>query len=196
MTTLNPSVDKYIDNLTQWSGVTKALRKIAVQCKLSEEVKWRKPCYSYDGKNIVIIQGFKDYCALLFFKGSLLKDPENILEKTGPNSRVGRQIRFTSVKQVADLEQVVKAYIREAIEIEKAGLKTPAPVADEIEIPSELQHEMDADPVFRKAFDALTPGRQRGYIFHISGAKKSETRAGRIKKNKKRIMQGKGIHDR
>lgn len=170
------------------------LRTIILDCGLDEELKWGKPCYAFQGKNVVIIQGFKAYCALLFFKGVLLKDADGVLDKTGENTQVGRQMRFTHVREIVEREPILKAYIREAVEVEKAGLKVkikkhPKP------IPEELQNKLDKIPALKAAFEALTPGRQRAYIFYFSAAKQSKTRESRVEKCMRRILNGKGLHD-
>ncbi len=172
-----------------------ALRRIILDCDLREELKWGKPCYAFQEGNVVIIQGFKAYCALLFFKGVLLKDPEGILVKTGPNTRVGRQIRFRDARQLEEMEPILKAYIRQAVEVEKAGLKADVPKNTELKIPEELQNRLDANRALKTAFEALTPGRQRGYTFYLSAAKQSKTRAARVEKCMPQILKGKGLND-
>lgn len=190
---MNAKVDAYVVQAGQWREIIEPLRTIAQDCGLTEEFKWGKPCYAFEGINIVVIQGFKAYCALLFMKGYLLSDPENVLIKTGENTKVGRQIRFATAEDVAALEPVIKAYIHEAVEAEKSGLKVeldrtlPAPV--------ELQDKFDEMPALKKAFDALTPGRQRAYIIYISASKQTQTRQLRIEKNIQRILNGKGLND-
>lgn len=191
---MNPKVDGYLRRAKKWQEEMKKLRRIILDCQLTEELKWGKPCYTYQGKNIVVIQGFKDYCALLFLKGFLLNDPEGILVMTGENTRVGRQIRFTHVREIVTLKATLKAYIYEAIEVEKAGLKGNLKM-DPKPIPEEFQNELDAVPALKKAFDALTPGRQRAYIFYFSAPKLSKTRASRVEKCKKQILKGKGLDD-
>lgn len=178
-----------------WSEELVQLRRIILECGLTEEMKWGVPCYTYQGNNIFLLSAFKDNCSVSFFKGVLLEDAEGVLVAPGKNSQASRVFRFTSVQQVNEQEDLLKRYIFEAIEVEKAGLqvefmKNPEP------IPEELQAKLDEDPFFRAAFAALTPGRQRGYILHISGAKQSATRASRVEKHVSRIMEGKGIHDR
>jgi uncharacterized protein YdeI (YjbR/CyaY-like superfamily) len=190
----NPKVNVHFDEANQWREVMVCLRKLLLDCRLTEELKWSKPCYTFQDGNIVIIQAFKAYCALLFFKGVLLKDPHGILVKTGENARVGRQIRFTNVRQITGREAVLKAYIYQAIEVEKAGLKVdledkPVPV------PEELQNKLDEIPALKTAFKALTPGRQRAYIFYFSAAKQSQTRESRIVKCMPQILRGKGLND-
>jgi uncharacterized protein YdeI (YjbR/CyaY-like superfamily) len=191
---MNAKVDKYLER-APWRKETEQLRRILLDCQLSEELKWGKPCYAYQGTNLAIIQGFKAYCALLFFKGVLMKDPHKILVKTGVNTIVGRQIRFTDVREIIKMEPVLKAYIQHAIEIEKAGLKVSPPKNADVKMPTELQKRLDAAPALKTAFKALTPGRQRGYIFHISGAKQSKTREARIDKCLPQILKGKGLNE-
>jgi uncharacterized protein YdeI (YjbR/CyaY-like superfamily) len=191
----NPKVDAFLSSAKQWPEVMKKLRKILLECGLTEELKWGKPCYAFQEGNVVIIQGFKAYCALLFFKGVLLKDPNGILVKTGENTRVGRQIRFTDVREIAKKESVLKAYIHQAIEVEKAGLKVEDEEQPEVALPEELQKKLKETPKLKAAFEALTPGRQRGYIFYFSGAKQSKTREARIEKCGPQILKGKGLLD-
>jgi uncharacterized protein YdeI (YjbR/CyaY-like superfamily) len=191
---MEPKVDKYLSTAGKWQEEQKKLRAIALECGLTEDLKWGKPCYSYNGKNIVVIQGFKNYCAFLFFKGFLLNDPEGILVKTGENTQVGRQIRFTDVRQIVKLKAAIKAYIYEAVEVEKAGLKGnlklhPKP------IPEEFQEKLDANPKLKKAFDALTPGRQKAYIFFFSAPKLPKTRVARVEKSLRQILNGKGLNE-
>jgi uncharacterized protein YdeI (YjbR/CyaY-like superfamily) len=193
---MNPKVDGYLKRAKTWQNEIKKLRDIILDCGLTEELKWGKPCYTFQESNVVIIQGFKAYCALLFFKGVLLKDPNHILVKTGPNTRVGRQIRFTNVREIVALEPILKSYIHAAIEVEKAGLKVTVEDNAEFKIPEELQKKLDEVPALKRAFNALTPGRQRGYSFYFSAAKQSQTRESRVEKCMARILKGKGLHDR
>jgi uncharacterized protein YdeI (YjbR/CyaY-like superfamily) len=179
----------------RWPGELAELRRIILECGLTEESKWGVPCYTYDGKNVIILSALNDFCNLAFFKGVLLQDNENLLVKPGPNSQSDRYMKFTSVKDILDIEPIIKAYIFEAIEVEKAGLKVefnknPEP------IPEELQQKLDEDPVFKHAFERLTPGRQRGYIIHFSQPKQSKTRIDRIKKYTPMILNGEGMHDK
>ena len=190
----NPKVDKAFGNSQRWWQETDALREILLGCGLTEELKWSKPCYTYDGRNICIIQGMKDFLALLFFKGALLKDPDRILERQGLHSRAGFRMRFTSFRDVARMAKSIKAYAREAIEVEKAGLKVGK--GTDIAYPDELIDKFGEDPVFKAAFDRLTTGRQRSYVLHFCGAKQSKTRTARIENYRRRILDGKGIHDR
>ena len=190
----NPRVDQALSDSQRWRQETERLRDILLECGLTEELKWRQHRYTHDGRNICIIQGMKDFLALLFFKGALLKDPDHMLERRGPNSRAGYRIRFTSVRDVVDIVDSIKAYAHEAIKVEKAGLTMEKGTA--IAYPEEFLDRFDEDPDFKAAFDRLTPGRQRGYVLHFSGAKQSKTRAGRIEKYRPRILDGRGIHDR
>ena len=190
----NPKLDRLFSNAGLWRREAEALREILLECGLTEELKWRSPCYTHDGKNICIIQRMQAFLALLFFKGALLKDPDNLLERQGPNSRAGYRMRFTSVQDVARVAKSIKAYIPEAIEVEKAGRKVEK--ATDFEYPAELIEKLDEDPDFKAAFDRLTTGRQRGYVLHFSGARQSETRMARIEKYRPQILEGKGFHDR
>jgi len=191
--TMNAKVDAYVVQARQWREIIEQLRTIAMDCGLTEEFKWGKPCYSFEGTNIVVIQGFKAYCALLFMKGYLLSDPENVLIKTGENTKVGRQIRFATAEDVAALEPVLKAYIREAVAAEQSGLKVE--IDKSLPAPAELRDTFDEIPALKEAFDALTPGRQRAYIIYFSAPKQSQTRQLRIEKNIERILNGKGLND-
>ncbi|MGN7885789.1 YdeI/OmpD-associated family protein [Dyadobacter sp. 22481] len=190
---MNTKVDAYVVQARQWRDVIEQLRTIALDCGLTEEFKWGKPCYSFEGTNIVVIQGFKAYCALLFMKGYLLSDPENVLIKTGENTKVGRQIRFETAQDVLALEPVLRAYIREAVQAEQSGLKVE--IDKSLPAPTELQDTFDEIPALKKAFDALTPGRQRAYIIYFSASKQSQTRQLRIEKSIERILNGKGLND-
>ena len=192
MKKMNPKVDEYLRKTRKWQEEMKKLRRISLDCGLTEELKWGKPCYTFQTSNIVIIQGFKEFCALLFCKGALLKDPNGILKKFG--WQAARRIPFSNVREIVEMEPILKAYIHEAIEAEKAGLKVnykknPEP------IPEELQNKLDEIPALKTAFDALTPGRQRGYILYFSAAKQSKTRASRVKKCMPQILKGKGLND-
>lgn len=177
-----------------WEKETEKLRQIVLDCGLNEETKWGKPCFDYEGKNIVIIQGFKDYCALLFFKGALLTDPDAILVKTGEHTQVGRQARFNTVKEISQAAASLKACIFEAIAVEKAGLKVETKKIP-VNIPEELAAYFKKQPKLKKAFEALTPGRQKAYVFFFSGAKQAKTRAARIEKYIPQILSGKGMND-
>lgn len=191
---LNPKVDEFIDKAQKWQEEMKKLRMIILDCGLEEELKWRIPCYTFQKNNIVIIQGFKDYFALGFFKGALLKDANGILSKPGENTQAGRQIRFTNVQEIAEMEPIVKAYIKEAIEVENAGLKVEIK-KEPITIPEELQNKLEQLPDFKTAFETLTPGRQRAYILYFSAPKQSKTRTARVEKYMQRILDGKGLND-
>lgn len=185
-------VDRYIKNLKKWQEESRQMRRICLECGLEETYKWRHPCYAHKGKNIAVIHGFKDYFALLFFKGALLKDPENIMTQQTEHVQSQRQLRFTNMQEIIALEAVIKAYIFEAVEVEKAGLKVPMKKLSDYEIPEELTKAFQEDPKFEKAFKALTPGRQRGYLLYFSDAKQSKTRDRRIEKYKPTIFAGKG----
>ena len=194
MNSMNPKVDWFFTKATDWQEEFEKLRNVCLDCGLSEELKWGCPCYTFEKRNIVLIHGFKEYCALLFFKGALLKDPEDILIQQTKNVQAARQMRFTDVRQIVKMKPILKAYIREAIEAEKAGLKViykknPEP------IPEELQNKLDEIPALKTAFHALTPGRQRGYILYFSAAKQSKTRESRIEKCMQQILNGKGLND-
>jgi uncharacterized protein YdeI (YjbR/CyaY-like superfamily) len=191
---MNPKVDEYLGKAKKWQEEMEKLRMIILDCQLTEELKWYAPCYAFQKSNIVIIQGFKKYCALMFCKGALLNDPNGILKKPGENTQAARQIRFTNVREIVEMEPILKAYIYEAIEAEKAGLKVnfkknPEP------IPEELQNRFDEIPALKTAFDALTPGRQRAYILYFTAAKQSKTRASRVEKCMQQILNGKGLND-
>ncbi len=192
----NPKVDAFIDRAEVWKDETIELRRIALDCGLTEELKWGKPTYTSDGTNIVIVQGFKKYCALLFPKGVLLEDPQDLLVKVGPNTRSGRQARFTSVDEILHAESALKHYLQEAVDIEKAGLEVDMEAADELVAPEELEATFEEIPEFKEAFYRLTPGRQREYLLHFTGAKQSKTRVSRIEKVVDRILDGKGLRDR
>lgn len=192
---MNPKVDAFLGRATKWQKEMEKLRAVALDCGLTEELKWGKPCYTFEGKNIVVIQGFKDYCALLFFKGYLLSNSGGLLVKTGDNTVVGRQARFHSVREIADAKADLKASIYEAIEAEKAGIK-PGPMEKAaVRLPEELQVRLNKTPALKKAFNALTPGRQRGHIFYISQAKQSKTRESRVDKCVKQILAGRGPNE-
>lgn len=192
---MNPKVDFYFNKAKQWQEELKKLRIIVLDCHLAEELKWGVPCYTFEKSNIVLIHAFKDYCAFLFFKGTLLKDPKGILIQQTENVQAARQIRFTSVKEITKLEKTLKAYIFEAVEIEEKGLKVPMKKTKEYTIPEEFQTKLDKNAALKKAFYALTPGRQRGYLLYFSSAKQSKTREGRIEKCIKQIIIGKGLDD-
>ena len=192
---MNPDVDEFLSKEKKWQEEFQKLRMIVLDCQLTEEMKWHKPCYSFEEKNIVLIHGFKEYCALLFMKGALLHDAEGILIQQTENVQAGRQIRFTSVQQIVEMELILKAYIDEAIEIEKSGLKVELKKNTEFPIPEELQNKFDETPALKTAFEALTPGRQRAYIFYFSQPKQSKTRESRVEKCMQQILDGKGLDD-
>jgi len=192
---LNPKVDEFLDKAKKWMEEYKTLRKIVLDCELTEEFKWMNPCYTFEKKNIVLIHGFKEYCALLFPKGALLQDSHGLLIQQTENVQGARQIRFTNVQEIVEKEDILKAYIYEAIEVEKNGLKVEAKKPEELVIPEELQRKFDDTPALKTAFEALTPGRQRAYILYFSKAKQSKTRESRIEKYTENILNGKGLND-
>ncbi len=191
---MNPKVDDYLKKTPEWREETKKLRAIALGCGLTEELKWGKPCYTFQDSNLLIIQGFKNYCALMFCKGALLKDPKGILVKIGEHTQAARQVRFTELHEIVRQEATLKAYIQEAIAAEKAGLKVEYKKSSE-PIPEELQAKLDEVPAVKAAFDALTPGRRRAYLLYFSGAKQSKTRTSRVEKCLPQILKGKGLDD-
>lgn len=192
---MNKKVDAFVERQGKWRAEFEALRAILLGTKLTEELKWGQPCYALDGKNVALIHGFKDYCAILFFKGALLKDPKGVLIQQTKNVQSARQIRFTSVAEVTKLAKTVKAYVREAIAIERAGLKVQLKTTEDFERPPELEAKLAANAKLKAAFAALTPGRQRAYIFHFAQAKQSKTRAARVDKHIPRILKGLGLND-
>ncbi|MEJ9306851.1 YdeI family protein [Priestia megaterium] len=192
---MNPKVDEFLTKAKKWKEEYETLRKIVLDCELTEDYKWMNPCYTFEKKNIVLIHGFKEYCALLFPKGSLLQDSHGILIQQTENVQGARQIRFTNVQEIAEKEAILKAYIDEAIEVEKAGLKVQVKKPEELIIPDELQHKFDEIPALKDAFTTLTPGRQRAYILYFSAAKQSKTRESRVKKCIPNILNGKGLND-
>lgn len=192
---MNPKVDAFVERASTWQKEIGKLRQILLDCGLTEELKWGKPCYSSDGKNIAIIQPFKGYFALLFFKGYLLDDPEGILVKTGENTIVGRQIRFTDAKEIGSMKAVIKSYIYQAIEVERSGVDAAPPKAAGPAIPEEFQAKLNKNPALKKAFHALTPGRQKAYNFFFSQPKQSTTRTSRVEKYMPQILKGKGLND-
>jgi uncharacterized protein YdeI (YjbR/CyaY-like superfamily) len=192
MNKMNPKIDEYLRKAKKWQKEMEKLRRISLGCGLTEELKWGKPCYTLQKSNIVIIQGFKEFCALLFCKGALLNDPSGILKKFG--WQAARRIPFTNVREIVEMEPILKAYIHEAIEAEKAGLKVTLKKIPE-PIPEELQNKLDEIPALKAAFEALMPGRQRGYILYFSGAKQSKTRESRVEKCMPQILNGKGLND-
>lgn len=188
-------VEKYIVKIKRWKEETRLLREVCLGSGLNEDYKWMHPCYTFQGKNIVLIHGFKNYCALLFHKGVLLKDTNNILIQQTENVQLARQIRFMNVQEIIDLKSVINAYILEAIEIEKAGLKVKMKETSEFKMPEEFKKVLDDDSNLKSAFKALTPGRQRGYLLYFSQAKKSKTREARIEKCTANILKGRGLKD-
>jgi uncharacterized protein YdeI (YjbR/CyaY-like superfamily) len=192
---MNPKVDVYLSKAKKWQEELEKLRMIILECQLTEELKWGLPCYTFQKSNIVLIQVFKEYCALLFFKGALLNDANGILFKIGKNTQAGRQIRFTNVREIVEMETILKAYIYEAIEVEKAGLKVNFKKTTEFIIPEIFQNKLDEIPALKTAFDALTPGRQRAYILYFSAPKQSKTRESRVEKCIQQILNGKGLND-
>lgn len=192
---MNPKVNFFFENAGQWQEEFEKLRTIALSTELTEDLKWGCPCYTCEGKNIFLIHGFKEYCALLFFKGALMKDPDHILIQQSKNVQAARQIRFTEVGQINDLEDVLRAYMFEAVEIEESGAKVEMKKTKEFEMAEEFQEKLDQDPALQEAFKALTPGRQRAYLLHFSSAKQSKTRETRIEKCIPQIMDGIGLND-
>lgn len=192
---LNPKVDEFLTNLKKWNQEFTKLRSIILKAPLTEEVKWGVPCYTFDGKNVVLIHGFKEYCAILFIKGSLLQDSQQILIQQTENVQAGRQLRFTDIKEIIAIESVIKSYIDEAIEIEKSGLEVNFKKSTEFTIPTELQKQFDDVPNLKSAFNSLTPGRQNAYIFYFSAPKLPKTRETRIEKYVQQILDGKGLYD-
>jgi uncharacterized protein YdeI (YjbR/CyaY-like superfamily) len=195
MNKMNPKVDGLLKKSMKWQEEFETLREIVLDSPLTEEVKWGQACYAFDGRNVVLIHGFKEYCALLFFKGALLKDPKGILIQQTENVQAGRQIRFTNVREIVAMRPTLKAYIHEAIEVDKAGLKVKLKKTSDFKVPEELQKQFDENPALKKAFAALTPGRQRGYLFYFAAAKQSKTREARVEKCMPQILKGKGLDD-
>jgi uncharacterized protein YdeI (YjbR/CyaY-like superfamily) len=192
---MNPDVDFFFDKAKTWQKEFEQLRAIALDCGLEEKLKWGCPCYTYQEKNVVLIHGFKEYCAFLFFKGALLGDPNKILVQQTENVQSARQARFTAAKEITKLKSILKAYIYEAIEVEKAGLKVTLKKTTDYAVPAEFQQKLDKMPKLKTAFGALTPGRQRAYLFHFSQAKQAKTREARIEKYIPQILKGKGLDD-
>jgi uncharacterized protein YdeI (YjbR/CyaY-like superfamily) len=192
---MNPKVDWFFNKDGKWQDGFKKLRTIVLGCGLTEELRWGKPCYTFQQSNIVLIHGFKDYCALLFMKGALLKDPKRILIQQTENVQAARQIRFSDVREIVKLEPILKAYIKEAIEVEKAGLEVKYKKTSELKVPEEFQSKLAENPALKTAFAALTPGRQKGYLLYFSAAKQSKTREARVEKCMPQILRGKGLDD-
>jgi uncharacterized protein YdeI (YjbR/CyaY-like superfamily) len=210
MTGKNPKVDLYLQEgcmrcelggtpdckVHTWATELKELRRILLETELTEEVKWSVPCFTYNGKNILLMSALKDASTISFFKGALLKDPAEILTKPGKNTQAARYIKFTNIEEIIKAESIIKDYVASAIEVEKAGLKIEFKETSEFDIPAEFQTKLEEDPALKLAFESLTPGRQRGYLLYFSGAKQSKTRTARVEKNISKIMEGKGFHDR
>src|ERR1700745_2823543 len=192
---MNPDVDVYLSKAKKWQEELAEMRKIILDCQLTEELKWGKPCYTFQKRNIVVMLPLKEHCALLFFKGALLKEANGILIKAGENTEAGRQIRFTNFREIVERETILKACIYEAIEVEKAGLKVNVKKVTELVIPEEFEKKLDEIPALKTAFEALTPGRQRAYIFYFSAPKQSKTRESRVEKCMQQILNGKGLND-
>ena len=192
---MNPAVDFFFNKAKQWHDEYEKLRAIVLKCGLTEELKWGQPCYTFEGKNVLIIHGFKEYCAVLFVKGALLSDPDGILIQQTKNVQAGRQVRFTHIGEIIEMEAILKKYIFEAIEVEKAGLKVKHKETSEYEMPEELQTKLEGNSRLKKAFYSLTPGRQRGYLFYLSQPKQSKTRLARVEKYIPQILAGKGLND-
>ena len=195
MSAKNPRVDFFFNKAKQWHDEYEKLRTLVLECGLTEELKWGCPCYTYEKRNIVLIHGFKEYCALLFFKGALLRDPQGLLIQQTENVQSSRQIRFTSAGEIGKLKNILKTYIREAIEVEKSGAKVSYRKTSEFKMPEEFRKRLKDDPELKAAFNALTPGRQRGYLLHFSAPKQSKTRESRIEKSIPQILKGKGLND-
>jgi len=207
---LNPQIDNYLAvgcgrcplgdtpdcKIHDWRDVMQQIRPIVLESGLTEELKWSVACYTYEGKNVVMLSAFKEFCALGFFKGVLMQDPDNILVQQGKNVQASRIIRFTSMDDLDKLRDILPAYLQDAIEVEKSGQEVQYKKTEDFDMPDELQAKFDDDPAFQAAFEALTPGRQRGYLLHFSGAKQSKTRTSRIEKYTERIFEGRGLHDR
>jgi uncharacterized protein YdeI (YjbR/CyaY-like superfamily) len=195
MTNMNPKLDWYFEKNRQWRKETEQLRMIVLGCGLHEELKWGCPCYTFNGSNVVLIHVFKEYCALLLFKGALLKDPKGILIRQTENVQAARQIRFTNLRDVVKLEPAIRACIQEAIKVEKAGLKVPMKKTGDYAVPEEFKQKLDAIPALKSAFELLTPGRQRAYLYYFSQPKQSKTREARVEKYMQQILDGKGMED-
>ncbi|MEO8721775.1 MAG: YdeI family protein [Ginsengibacter sp.] len=192
---INPNIDFYFSKSKKWQDELKQLRLIILDCGLTEELKWGAPCYTFQNSNVVLIHTFKNYCALLFFKGVLLKDTMGILIQQTKNVQAARQIRFVNVQEIVEIKEILKAYIHEAIEIEKAGLKVKLKDNLEYDLPDEFKNKINEIPALQTAFSSLTPGRRRAYIFYFSAAKQSKTRMSRIEKHMQQILNGKGLNE-
>ena len=195
MNNMNPKVDFFFNKADKWQGEFEKLRAIVLDCGLTEELKWGQPCYTLEGSNIVLMHGFKEYCALLFMKGALLQDPNGILIQQTENVQAARQIRFTNVQQIIELEPILKSYILAAIDVEKAGLEVELKKTEDFPMPEEFIDTLEQVPGLQDAFEALTPGRQRAYLLHFAAPKQSKTRASRIEKCIQQILDGKGLND-
>ncbi len=195
MNGMNPKVDVVLRNSKKWREEFERLRAIALDCRLTEELKWGVPCYTLDNRNVVLMHGFKEYCALLFFKGALLKDAKGILIRQTENMQAARQIRFTNAREIVKLKPVLKAYILEAMEVEKSGLKVKLKKTSEYAIPEEFKNRLAENPALKTAFDSLTPGRQRAYLLYFSSPKQTKTREARVEKSVRQILNGKGLND-
>lgn len=194
---MNPRVDRvYFSKIEKWQEELQRLREIILDCGLDEELKWEQPCYTFQNSNVIILGGHKESCVLSFFKGALLNDAEGILVKPGENTRASRVIRFINVREIDEIESTLKAYIYEAVEVEKAGLKVDFKKDSELVIPEEVQNKLDENPALKAAFKALTPGRQRAYILYFSAPKQSKTRVSRVEKCTRQILFGKGLNER
>src|SRR5260221_139448 len=193
---MNPKVDSFFDKVTKWQKEYEKLTAILLDCGLTEELKWGCPCYTFQKRNIVLIHGFKEYCALLFFKGALLNDANGLLIQQTKNVQAARQLRFTNVREIVKMRPILKAYVFEAIEVEKAGLKVPFKKTKEFSMPAEYQNKLNENPAVKKAFNALSPGRQRGYLLYFAQPKQSKTRAARVDKCMRRILNGEGLNGR
>jgi uncharacterized protein YdeI (YjbR/CyaY-like superfamily) len=192
---MNPKVDAFLSKAKKWQKEFTKLRAIILSCGLTEELKWGVPCYTLGKNNVILIHGFKEYCALLFFKGALLRDAHGILIRQTENVQASRQIRFTNVQEIIEMEPILKSYINEAIEVEKVGLEVDFKKSTEFKIPEELQHKFEEIPALKTAFDALTPGRQRAYALYFSAPKQFTTKESRIEKYMQKILDGKGLND-
>ncbi len=192
---MNPQVDHYLTHVDRWQNELKLLREVILECGLAEEFKWMHPCYTFQKKNVVLIHEFKDYCAMLFYKGVLLKDTERLLIQQTKNVQSARQMRFTTISEIKNRLTSIRSYIYEAIEVERAGLKVKLKSSADFSLPEELKLKFEENPALKEAFDNLTPGRQKGYILHFSNTKQAATRITRIEKNSGRILMGKGLRD-
>jgi len=192
---MNPKVDAFLSREKKWQAEMEAMRAIALDCKLTEELKWGVPCYTLDNVNVVLIHGFKEYCAYLFMKGALLDDPKGLLVQQTENVQSSRQIRFAKLQEITKLKAVLKSYIKQAIAVEKAGLKVIKKTTQEFPVPEEFQIQLDQRPLLKKAFAKLTPGRQRAYLLHFAAAKQAKTREARVAKCAAQILEGKGLND-